>query len=180
VVLLAALAGAAGFIVGDRTAEPESSTVTVATTRTETTATTVGDPGLPDEVLQTQAELVRAAREHDFDALQKVIDDSGEFRYTFGPNVPGGAVAYWKDLEEQGQKPVETLATILALPYTLSRGIFVWPFAYDKTSDEITAYEQGLLDRIPDGAKTVGPEGYLGWRAGIRPDGRWVFFLAGD
>ena len=23
-------------------------------------------------------------------------------------------------------------------------------------------------------------EGYLGWRAGVRPDGRWVFFVAGD
>ena len=22
--------------------------------------------------------------------------------------------------------------------------------------------------------------GYLGWRAGIRPDGTWVFFVAGD
>jgi hypothetical protein len=179
-VLLAALAGAAGFIVGERTAEPETTTVTVATTQTETTATTVGDPGLPDKVLQTHARLLRAARERDWDGLQQVIDASGEFRYTFGPNVPGGAVAYWKRLEQEGQKPIEALATILTLPYTLSRGIFVWPFAYDKTPDEITAYEQGLLDRIPDGAKTVGPEGYLGWRAGIKPDGHWVFFVAGD
>jgi hypothetical protein len=155
--------------------------VTVATTDTETTTTTVGDPGLPGEVVQTHAALLRAARERDWDAVQNVIGDArGEFRYTFGPNTPGGAVAYFKRLEQEGQKPLETLATILTLPYTLSRGIFVWPFAYDKTPDEITAYEQQLLDGIPAGAKTVGPEGYLGWRAGIKPDGRWVFFVAGD
>jgi len=29
---------------------------------------------------------------------------------------------------------------------------------------------------------TLFPEGlgYLGWRAGIEPDGRWVFYVAGD
>jgi hypothetical protein len=183
VVLLAALAGAAGFIVGDRTAGSEATTVTVATTQTETTTSTVSASdatGLPDEVLKTHAEILSAAQARDFDALHQIIQRSGEFRYTFGPDVPGGAVAYWKSLEQKGQKPLETLATILTLPYTLSRGIFVWPFAYDKTPDEITAYEQQLLNRIPDGAKTVGPEGYLGWRAGIRPDGRWVFYVAGD
>jgi hypothetical protein len=140
----------------------------------------VGDSGLSDEVLKTHAALLRAARERNWDVLQQLIDDSGEFRYTFGPNTPGGAVAYWKRLEQEGQKPLETLATILTLPYTLSRGIYVWPFAYDKTPDEITAHEQQLLNRIPAGAKTVGPEGYLGWRAGIKPDGHWVFFVAGD
>jgi hypothetical protein len=131
-------------------------------------------------VITTHGEILSAARARDFNGLQAIIDRSGEFRYSFGPNVPGGAVAYWKSLEQKGQKPLETLATILTLPYTLSRGIYVWPFAYDKTPDEITSYEQQLLDRIPSGAKTVTSSGYLGWRAGIRPDGRWVFYVAGD
>lgn len=183
VVLLAALAGAAGFIVGDRTAGSETTTVTVAITETTTTTSTVSASeatGLPEEVIKTHGEILSAARARDFDALQAIVERSGEFRYTFGPDVPGGAVAYWKSLEQEGQKPLETLATVLTLPYTLSRGIFVWPFAYDKTPDEITAYEQQLLSRIPDGAKTVGPEGYLGWRARIRPDSRWVFYVTGD
>jgi hypothetical protein len=125
--------------------------------------------------------FVDAARARDFAAPQKIIDRSGgEFSYTFGGPVEGGAIAYWKRLEREGQKPLETLAVVLTLPYTLSRGIFVWPFAYDKTPDEITAYERQLLARIPDGETTVGPDGYLGWRAGIRPDGRWVFYVAGD
>lgn len=42
------------------------------------------------------------------------------------------------------------------------------------------AYEAALLKKIaPEGAR-VGPEGYLGWRAGILPDGRWIYFVAGD
>ena len=57
----------------------------------------------------------------------------------------------------------------------------MWPFAYDKTADELTRYEQELLQRLPPGSATVEPGGgYLGWRAGIEPDGGWVFFVAGD
>jgi hypothetical protein len=182
VVLLAALAGAAGFIFGERTASSETTTVTVTETETETTTVTAPDAsGLPDEVIQTYDELLGAARARDWDGLQRIIDRSGdEFSYTFGRPVEGGPIAYWKGLEREGQMPLETLAAVLSLPYTLSRGIFIWPFAFDKTPDEITQYEEVLLSRIPDGPKTVGPEGYLGWRAGIRPDGRWVFYVAGD
>jgi len=42
----------------------------------------------------------------------------------------------------------------------------------------MSEYELSLLgDLAPEGVTEVG---YLGWRAGIRPDGRWVFFIAGD
>jgi hypothetical protein len=67
---------------------------------------------------------------------------------------------------------------VLKLPYVLSQGIFVWPFAYDKEPGEMSEYELSLLgDLMPEGVTEVG---YLGWRAGIRPDGRWIFFIAGD
>jgi hypothetical protein len=42
----------------------------------------------------------------------------------------------------------------------------------------MSEYELSLLgDLMPEGVTELG---YLGWRAGIRPDGRWVFFIAGD
>ena len=85
--------------------------------------------------------------------------------------MSGGPAAYWRKAEQQGQQPLEALAAVLKLPYTLSRGLYVWPFAYDKTQDEITQYEAVLLKKIPPGDVTVGPQGYLGWRAGILPDG---------
>jgi hypothetical protein len=102
-----------------------------------------------------------------------------EFRYTFGENVPGGALAFWRSIEEQtGTDPIDTLARVLRLPYVLSQGIFVWPFAYDKEPGEMSEYERSLLgDLLSEGESGVG---YLGWRAGIRPDGRWIFFIAGD
>ena len=56
------------------------------------------------------------------------------------------------------------------------------PFAYDVASlSDLTAHERELLATLgPLESVFVEGTGYLGWRAGIRPDGSWVFFVAGD
>jgi len=172
------LAGAAGFIVGDRTAESETSTTTVTVTRTvtQTQTSTVDTLGVPEAVLEKRAAMLQAAEDGDYDALAELADPD-EFSYTFGGPVEGGPAAYWRQLAKEGEDPLEVLVEILQLPYTLSTGIFVWPFAYDKTVDTITDYERELLEPL---TTSFAGEGYLGWRAGIRPTGRWVFFVAGD
>jgi hypothetical protein len=133
----------------------------------------------PDAVVRKRAAILAAAQVSDYDGLAE-LTDPGEFEYTFGGAVSGGPAAYWRQAEEAGETPTpaKALAAILGMPYTLSRGIYVWPFAYDKTEDELTSYERRLL--APLGRGGAFADGYLGWRAGIRPDGRWVFFIAGD
>ena len=142
-------------------------------TRTEAVA-----GGLPAEVEAKRAAILAAAETGDPDAVAALASDS--FSYTFGGPVQGGPAEYWRQLEANGEQPLEALAALLQLPYTLSRGIYYWPFAYDKTEDELTEYEAELLKRMPPGSATIGPDGYLGWRAGIQPDGEWIFFVAGD
>jgi hypothetical protein len=175
-VLVLALAGAAGFILADRTREQETTTVTVVRTQTHTVAAAAA--GLPGAVESKRAQILRAAEAKDYDGLARLTAPT--FTYTFGGPVRSGPAAYWRTAEQQGQQPLEALTAILELPYTLWRGVFVWPFAYDKTADEITKYEETLLKRVPPDGAAVGPEGYLGWRAGIRPDGSWIYFVAGD
>ena len=133
----------------------------------------------PDAVLRKRAAMLDAALAGDYDALAQ-LSDPNEFEYTFGGEVDGGPAAFWRQAEARGEDPTpaEALAEVLRLPYTLSTGIYVWPFAYDKTEDELTSYERALLR--PLGSAGAFSDGYLGWRAGIRPDGRWVFFVAGD
>jgi hypothetical protein len=47
--------------------------------------------------------------------------------------------------------------------------------------DDLTAHERELLAPLrPLGRVFVEGTGYLGWRAGIAPDGTWSFFVAGD
>jgi hypothetical protein len=138
-----------------------------------------GESAPPDAVLRKRAAMLAAAEMRDYDALAQLADPAG-FEYTFGGPVEGGPAAYWRQAEAAGEDPTpaEALAAILRMPYTLSRGLYVWPFAYDKTEDELTAYERKLLAPLRRGGGFA--DGYLGWRAGIDPDGRWVFFVAGD
>jgi hypothetical protein len=184
-LLLGAAALLAGGLVGGWFAQQETrdaETVVETTTTTVTTTAEQPAPGLPAEVDKTRAELLEAAETGDYAALRPFIR-STSFAYTFGDPFPGGPIAYWQNLERTtSQKPLEALADILKLPYTLSRGVYYWPFAYDVSSiDDLTAHERellaplGLLESI-----FVEGTGYLGWRAGIEPDGTWVLFVSGD
>lgn len=149
-------------------------TETETVTRTETVAI-----GVPEAVEVKRAAIVEAARSGDEDAVAALA--GAGFRYSFGGPVEGGPAAYWRQSEAAGERPLEILAAILELPYTLSQGIYVWPFAYDLTEDQLTAYETGLLNRLPEGVATFEPGGgYFGWRAGIDPSGEWLFFVSGD
>jgi len=135
--------------------------------------------GVPAAVEAKRHAIQEAAESGDADAVAALAADP--FSYSFGGPVEGGPAAYWRRLEANGEQPLAALAAILELPYTLSSGIYVWPFAYDKTEEQITDYERELLATLPpDAATFVQGGGYLGWRAGIEPDGDWVFFVSGD
>jgi hypothetical protein len=172
-LVLLVLAVVGGFFLADATDDP-ASTVTV----TRTVQAEGADVGLPAPVEGKRAAMLRAARAKDYEGLALLADPT--FRYTFGSPVSDGPAAFWREAAQRGEDPLGALAAVLELPYTLSRGLYVWPFAYDKTADEITQYEEQLLGDIPPDGATVSPQGYLDWRAGIEPDGSWIYFVAGD
>jgi hypothetical protein len=161
----------------------QSETTTETATETETvtqTETAAAQPaGLPPPVAETHAALLEAAEAGDYEALRPLLPASG-FSYTFGGEVQGGPIAFWQQLETQtGERPIEILARIFRMPYTLSGGRYIWPFAFDKQQEELTAQERELLGDLANSYSGAG-SGYLGWRAGIEPDGTWRFFIAGD
>lgn len=169
----------AGWLVARETADAETVTTTLTETSTETETTV--ETLLPDAVEETRAALLAAAEAGDYDALRPHL--SPGFRYTFGGPVEGGPIAYWQELERTtGEKPLEILEAILRMPYVLSRGIYVWPFAYvAESSADLTQHERDLLAPLGGVDAIFAPgTGYLGWRTGIEPDGTWVFFVAGD
>jgi hypothetical protein len=166
-----------------RSVTEDTTTVTETTTDTVVTTTTeVAAAGLPPAVETTRAKLLEAAESGDYESLRPLIPASG-FEYTFGGPVEGGPIGYWQELERTtDERPLDTLAAVLEMPYTLSHGTFVWPFAYSLTgARDLTDYERTLLAPLGRlGTLFVPGTGYLGWRAGIDPDGSWVFFVAGD
>jgi hypothetical protein len=167
VVLIGLVAFASGVMLGFKLDDSEA---------------TAPVTGLPDAVEETRAALLEAAEARDYEALEELIP-SGGFEYTFGGPVEGGPVAYWQEIERTtDERPLDTLAAILKMPYVLSRGYYVWPWAYTLTSArDLSPHEEELLaplgvpsEFFPEGV------GYLGWRTGIAPDGTWTFFVAGD
>jgi hypothetical protein len=179
--LLVALAGVlalAGCGGTETVTITESRTETETETVAETTTVTEAAPnGLPAPVAETHAALLAAAESGDYEQLRPFLPE--EFSYTFGVPPEGGPIAYWQQVEaESDESPIDRLADVLRLPYTLYRGTYVWPFAYDKQRNELTRYERRLLGDLA--VYSGAGSGYLGWRAGIAPDGTWRFFIAGD
>jgi hypothetical protein len=176
VVAALALAGA-GFASGWILRDDDEAVETSVTTGGSEAQAAPG--GLPAVVERKRLAILAAAESGDYDAVADLADPD-EFRYTFGSAVAGGPAEYWRQVaSDTPDRPLETLAAILKLPYTLYRGIYTWPFAFDKTPEELTDYERGLLEPLGRAGVFVG-ESYFGWRAGIRPDGSWIFFIAGD
>jgi hypothetical protein len=77
------------------------------------------------------------------------------------------------------------LAALLTLRHTRTGDIYVWPWAYDRNPADLTdaqkdtlagagAATRKQLDQMAEFGQ------YLGWRVGIRRDGTWLFFVAGD
>jgi hypothetical protein len=157
----------------------EAETVVETTTETDTAES---GSGLPIAVETKRAEILEAAESGSYDALRPLIPETG-FTYTFGGEVEGGPIAYWQQLErDTNENPLELLETVLRMPPVLTRGIYVWPWAYTVASaDDLSEHERELLAPLgPTSRLFVPGTGYLGWRAGIAPDGSWVFFVAGD
>jgi hypothetical protein len=161
----------------------ETRTVTVRET-VELPAPPADQPGLPRAVAEKREAMARAAEANDYEAVARVLDPD-EFEYTFGAPVEGGPVGYWRKLEATtSERPLRILRAILEMPYTTERGIYVWPFAFNKDLSALTSAERAMLHEImtPQELRRMEEFGgaYIDWRAGIRPDGRWIYFVSGD
>ena len=136
---------------------------------------------IPAPVEETRVALLQAAESGDYEALRPLVSDS--FKYTFGSPVEGGPLAYWQRLEEEtDERPLESLNAILKMPYVLTRGYYVWPWAYTvESADDLSEHEVELLAPLGSPSQLFPSEnGYFGWRTGIAPNGTWTFFVAGD
>lgn len=148
--------------------------------------TTSGPSSSPDELPPAVAEkrdaIAAAARAFDYDRLETLLDRK-TFSYSFGAS--GDPVGYWRRLEEEGEVPIlgDYLPVILGAPHAKRGNLYVWPSAYGKSPSTWTAEDRRWLTNLYTEQEIRAFEragDYLGWRAGIRNDGKWLFFVAGD
>jgi hypothetical protein len=146
------------------------------------TSTTPMENALPAEVAEKKAAIVAAAKSFDYDRLETLLDPK-TFSYSFGKS--GDPVGYWRRLEEEGHVPIlgDYLPVLLGSPHAMRGDIYVWPSAYGKKPSTWTEEDRRALRNFytEQEIKQFEDAGdYLGYRAGIRKDGTWLFFVAGD
>jgi hypothetical protein len=143
----------------------------------------LADDGLPIAVAEKREAVYKAAVTHDYETLGTLLDPS-TFSYSFGEE--GDPIGYWQR-QEKDEIPVvgDSLPAVLDTRFGKNEDIYVWPSAAAKLSQEWTeedlqaVREAGYTERdIRSFKRYIG--GYAGWRAGIRADGTWIYFISGD
>jgi hypothetical protein len=137
---------------------------------------------LPEPVAQKRAAIDVAAKGLDYDGLRRLLDPT-TFSYSFGET--GDPIGYWRRLERKAEVPVigDYLPIVLAAPVGRRANIYVWPAAHAKRPSRWTAADRRWLRSLysaGDVRRFERAGAYLGWRAGIRRDGKWLFFISGD
>ncbi len=145
---------------------------------------------LPDAVRETHAKLMEAAKSGKVENLRTLIG-TGENQTQFSlGNQDEDPLAFLLSLsgDPGGQEILAILLEILDAGYVhLDAGtpqdLYVWPYFFAIPLDKLTDAQRVELFKIVtsgdvEDMKSFGS--YIFYRAGISPDGKWRFFLAGE
>jgi hypothetical protein len=147
-----------------------------------------GSAEIPSAVAATRDAILEAASKLDFDALEALIDPN-HFSYNFDDG--SNPVPIWRE----DPAPLDTLATILQMPYTTNREaypevdpssptVYIWPSLMGSDLRDLTTEERAMLDALGITDRDVRNMqdafgGYVGPRTGIAEDGTWTFYAIG-
>jgi hypothetical protein len=140
------------------------------------------EEALPAPVEKKRQAIAGAAQGLDYDRLETLLDPK-TFSYSFAEM--GDPSGYWRRLEEEAEVPVlgDRLPTVLSGPWATQGDIYVWPSVHGKPPSEWTPEERRWLRNLYTEREIRSFERaghYLGWRAAIRKDGTWLYFIEGD
>ncbi len=145
---------------------------------------------LPEAVLTMHGKLVAAAKSGDIESLRALIgtgEDSTQFSLGGTTEDP---LKYLLSLsgDEGGQEILAILLEILDAGYVhldigTPQELYVWPYFFAIPLEKLDNKQKVELFKIVtsgdvEDMKSFGA--YIFYRAGISPDGRWRFFLAGE
>ena len=144
---------------------------------------------LPEPVVETRQQLIAAARSGDIETLRALMAAEAEPpSVAFGD--PGDAITYLKALsaDAEGREILAILWEVLEGGFVhvgqgTAREMFIWPYFAEFPPDALTPEQVVELFTLVTAAdyedmKSYGA--YTYFRVGIAPDGRWLFFLAGE
>lgn len=145
---------------------------------------------LPEPVRRMRALIMEACLSGDIERLRPLLS-GGEngTQLSFG-SVPADPVEFLRDIsgDDQGHEILAILYEVLAAGYVqLDAGapgeMYVWPYFFAVPLDSLDGRQRVELFKIVtagdyEDMKNFGA--YIFYRVGISPEGRWLFFVAGD
>ena len=144
---------------------------------------------LPAPVQETRRQLMEAANSGDLEELRVLMQAQPEMpAVSFGD--PGDPIEYLKALssDAEGREILAILLEVLESGFVHVNNdaegeLFVWPYFAQYPLEALTPTQMVELFTLLTAAdyedmKSYGA--YTFFRVGIAPDGRWLFFLAGD
>ena len=145
---------------------------------------------LPEPVQRLRQLIMEACLTGDIEQLRPLLGSGDAVpQLSFG-GVEGDPVDFLKSLsgDGEGQEILAILYEVLAAGYVhLDAGeeseVYVWPYFFAVPLDALTAPQRVELFKLVtagdyEDMKNFGA--YIFYRVGISPEGRWLFFVAGD
>ena len=145
---------------------------------------------LPEPVKRMRELLLEAAHTGDIEKLRPLIGVGSEATQLSVTDIEGDAIDYLKGQagDADGQEILAIMLDLLEAKFVHSdvgttEELYVWPYFVERQLDKLTPPERVDLFRIVtagdyEDMKTFGA--YNFYRIGISPEGRFVFFVAGD
>lgn len=145
---------------------------------------------LPAPVRRMRELIMDAARSGDPERLRPLIGTGADTTRLSLADIEGDPIAYFKSIsgDAEGHEMLAILLEVFEAGYArfdagTESELYVWPYFFAKPLEELTAEERVDLFKLVtagDYEDMVGFGAYIFFRAGITPEGRWLFFVAGD
>ena len=143
----------------------------------------------PEPVRQMRQRIVEAAASGDMERLRPLLMGKTPTQVTIGETTDD-PIRSLKELsgDSEGMEILAILLDVLQTGFAhVGKGtpdeVYVWPYFTEKSLTTLTDPEKVELLRIitaGDYSDMLEFGGYNFYRVGIRPDGEWKFFVAGD
>jgi len=145
---------------------------------------------LPAPVLATRKRILDATKTGIIENLRPLIGiDESATTLSFG-GLEGDPIEYLKENsgDADGYEILAILKEIMEMGYVVfdegtEDELYVWPYFFGIPFDRLTPPQKVELYHILTAGDVEDSEGfgsYIFYRVGIKPDGRWSFFVAGD
>ncbi|MEN0002277.1 MAG: hypothetical protein AAF940_15470, partial [Pseudomonadota bacterium] len=145
---------------------------------------------LPQPVRRMRELIIEAAKAGDAEKLRPLIGSGADTtRLSFG-DIEEDPISYLRSIsgDQQGHEILAILQEVLEAGYVhLDAGtdteLYVWPYFFALPLEQLTPVQRVELFKLVtagDYEDMLSFGAYIFFRVGITPQGRWLFFVAGD